>query len=307
MDPYYRSLKGFATLIEKDWLGFGHKFATRLGHADHDYSDQQRAPIFLQFLDAVYQILTQYPHAFEFNENFLLAIFDSSISCRFGTFLYDCEKDRKSNRIQDFTTSLWTAIFADGVRQCYTNPFYHEIRDRLNIRVRVRDMKLWEALYLRWDPTYSLSPKHEDYPYSMGSCIQKKYDLLRNWCAKSRIDLSSFEKLINVPTDQLIALEIEDKKSEEEAQEPNYPPAFEALVSRSERITGIMTNAALVSSFRSKTSETLRISRAVQFQYHRTQTTEIANSRKPTLVISAEELEYPLECIWPRLKCIESL
>ncbi|KAL6063330.1 Myotubularin- protein 2 [Balamuthia mandrillaris] len=101
LDPYFRTLKGFAVLIEKEWLSFGHKFATRHGHAGEeqgglmqDYKDKQRAPIFLQFLDCVWQLMQQSPLSFEFNERLLINLQDWVYSCVFGTFLHNCERQR---------------------------------------------------------------------------------------------------------------------------------------------------------------------------------------------------------------------
>lgn len=61
MDHYYRTVRGLAVLIEKEWVAFGHKFAQRHG-VDKNIGkekDEQRAPIFFQFLDCVYQLVLQ--------------------------------------------------------------------------------------------------------------------------------------------------------------------------------------------------------------------------------------------------------
>ena len=46
----------FQLLIEKEWLSFGHKFADRVGHGDDKHNDNDRSPIFLQFIDCVWQV-----------------------------------------------------------------------------------------------------------------------------------------------------------------------------------------------------------------------------------------------------------
>lgn len=74
MDPYYRSLKGFMVLIEKEWVSFGHKFCDRSAWGLHGWKDEEYSPIFQQFIDCVYQIMHQHPCAFEFNEDLLLFI-----------------------------------------------------------------------------------------------------------------------------------------------------------------------------------------------------------------------------------------
>lgn len=64
LDPYYRTWTGFQVLIEKEWLAFGHPFQLRLSHGEK--ADTQDAPIFLQFLDCVWQLVRVYPTYFEY-------------------------------------------------------------------------------------------------------------------------------------------------------------------------------------------------------------------------------------------------
>lgn len=59
-------------LVESDWLDFGHKFGDRCGHQEKVEDQNEQCPVFLQWLDAVHQLLKQFPCLFEFNEAFLV-------------------------------------------------------------------------------------------------------------------------------------------------------------------------------------------------------------------------------------------
>ena len=196
LDPYYRSFAGFVTLIQKDFLSFGHKFNHRHGilgcekwfdienervlpthpgenggassnfgskalsgaknwfeknrnglfkqpndsrssldgsnsrppsppanpilHSpatsstakdrDHKVKEDEIAPIFHQFLDAIYQLQHAYPNAFEFNERYLERLLYQVYSCQYGEFLFNNERERSAQ--QELFPSVWPHFVA---------------------------------------------------------------------------------------------------------------------------------------------------------------------------------------------------
>ena len=118
LDPFYRTINGFAVLIEKDWLSFGHQFGLRNGFSDKDKQDQA-SPIFLQFLDACHQLLEQFPNAFEFNERFLLFLAKNYrvnlyvVECNNGRFGYalKLKTDRETLNIKKMCFPLISSSF----------------------------------------------------------------------------------------------------------------------------------------------------------------------------------------------------
>ncbi|XP_014667410.1 PREDICTED: myotubularin-related protein 2-like [Priapulus caudatus] len=152
LDPYYRTMRGFEVLVEKEWLSFGHKFAQRVGHGDDRHSDPDRSPVFLQFVDCVWQIARQFPNAFEFAESFLVDVLDHVHSCRFGTFLYNSEQQRAKEGVREKTHSLWGHL--NRRRDDYVNPLYatHLHQHVIYPVCSMRQIELWTGYYVRWNP-----------------------------------------------------------------------------------------------------------------------------------------------------------
>ncbi|KAL4375971.1 hypothetical protein GQ457_02G010640 [Hibiscus cannabinus] len=191
LDPYYRTFAGFQALVEKDWLAFGHPFSDRIGlpsvpgtsfdltgqsstgslsssparqssgsftpqasnssHAQNNYS-----PIFLQWVDCVSQLLRMYPFAFEFSSTFLVDFLDCVLSCRFGNFLCNSEKERQQCGVYEACGCLWAYLAdlrsSEGSSHAHYNLFYDPLKHNGTLYPPAAALAptLWPQFHLRW-------------------------------------------------------------------------------------------------------------------------------------------------------------
>ncbi|GMH13236.1 hypothetical protein Nepgr_015077 [Nepenthes gracilis] len=196
LDPYYRTFKGFQALVEKDWLAFGHPFSDRVGmptlpesgnmpfeltrqssagsipsspmrqqsgsltsqgsSASHTQISNNFSPIFLQWVDCVSQLLRMYPFAFEFSSVFLVDFLDCVLSCRFGNFLCNSEKERQQPGVSDACGCLWSYLSdlraSGGHSHMHYNLFYDPTKhdDPLLPPAAALAPTLWPQFHLRW-------------------------------------------------------------------------------------------------------------------------------------------------------------
>ncbi|AAG51396.1 putative myotubularin; 50488-54147 [Arabidopsis thaliana] len=168
LDPYYRTFAGFQALVEKDWLAFGHPFSDRVGmpnisgsgnfdfprHSSHGHNNY--SPIFMQWIDSVSQLMRMYPCAFEFSPTFLVDFMDCLLSCRFGNFLCNSEKEREQCGIADACGCLW-AYLTDlrsfsATSHVHCNPFYDPLKYDGPLLPPAASLAptLWPQFHLRW-------------------------------------------------------------------------------------------------------------------------------------------------------------
>lgn len=162
LDGRYRTIKGFQVLVEKDWLSFGHMFERRMGHHSRDFKDDQRSPIFIQFLDLVRMILVQMPAMFEFNAHMLAFIAHEIYTCKFGTFLCNSQRERVNYNLSEKTVSMWTHI--NHYAEEFTNPFYiappageQPLRIPRIPTTNTFELSVWKALFMKYSPFISTS------------------------------------------------------------------------------------------------------------------------------------------------------
>ncbi|CAK9063151.1 unnamed protein product [Durusdinium trenchii] len=145
MDPHYRTQVGFLKLVQKEWCSFGHRFRTRLGIGDVPSSEY--SPVIIQWLECVFQLLHQFPSAFEFSADVLLRLAEEVFTNRFGTFFCDNEQERKS--MEAHTLSLWSTLLGEDF-ESWRNPGYKAERVKLYPSICQANYSIWEAYWFRF-------------------------------------------------------------------------------------------------------------------------------------------------------------
>ncbi|XP_078531029.1 myotubularin-related protein 12 isoform X2 [Lissotriton helveticus] len=134
MDPHCRTKLGFQSLIQKEWIIGGHCFLDRCNHLRQN--DKDEVPVFLLFLDCVWQLVQQYPVAFEFTETYLTVLSDSVYIPIFSTFFFNSpfQKDThhlagESQDVQSKALSFhsvwnWSVQFDAKAQALFHNPLF---------------------------------------------------------------------------------------------------------------------------------------------------------------------------------------
>ncbi|XP_036898068.1 myotubularin-related protein 9 [Sturnira hondurensis] len=188
LEPRSRTIRGFEALIEREWLQAGHPFQQRCTQSAYCNSKQKwESPVFLLFLDCVWQIFRQFPCSFEFNENFLIMLFEHAYASQFGTFLGNNESERCKLKLQQKTMSLWSWVNRPSELSKFTNPLFEANNLVIWPSVAPQSLQLWEGVFLRWNR----SSKHLDEAYEemvniieYNKKLQAKVNILRRQLAE---------------------------------------------------------------------------------------------------------------------------
>ncbi|CAG9537354.1 unnamed protein product [Cercopithifilaria johnstoni] len=153
LDSDSRTIRGFESLIEREWICAGHPFTYRCAHsafATGGITGPYESPMFLCFLDCVWQVCQQFPCSFEFTEEFLILLFEHAYASEFGSFLGNSEKEKAQFEVKTRTVSLWSYVNNPEILRAYVNALYEPNPAVLWPCVAPQSIIFWERLFLRW-------------------------------------------------------------------------------------------------------------------------------------------------------------
>jgi len=129
LEEEFRTRSGFERLVQNNWVSLGFPFS-KCHALSGAAAGASVNPVFLLFLDCVYQISVQFPSSLEFTCSYLIIVWDTVLLPVFDTFIFDCEHDRAVARSSPDTPLHlhsaweWEQQFDQELIQSWDNPLY---------------------------------------------------------------------------------------------------------------------------------------------------------------------------------------
>lgn len=121
-------------------------FPCRCSHVQGDAKEV--APVIDQFLEVVWQLMEQFPCAFEYNERFLISLHHHIYACQYGNFICNSQKERRDERWNTLHTLL---TVGDGVLSERISPelsiYFHNCSVFCVCRIQEKTHSIWPYLW----------------------------------------------------------------------------------------------------------------------------------------------------------------
>ena len=78
----------------------------------------------------------------------LLFLSEEIYSNKYGTFLFNSEKELEENEARKITVSIWSEIFLHKKR--FLNPFYKYIKEPLKVKGEVQYLIIWKEFFYKY-------------------------------------------------------------------------------------------------------------------------------------------------------------
>lgn len=164
LDPAYRTQAGLLTLVQKEWCSFGHRFRTRMALGEPPTGEY--CPVFIQWLECVYQVVRQAPEEFEYSPAILLRLANEVATNRFGTFLCDSEGERHE-KVMPFSISLWSVLLRPEDKATWRNESYRPSQKVIVPNICQAGYVVWEEYWWRYHPRGQHSKVSRPAPFGL--------------------------------------------------------------------------------------------------------------------------------------------
>uniref|UniRef100_A0A8R1I2E3 phosphatidylinositol-3,5-bisphosphate 3-phosphatase n=1 Tax=Caenorhabditis japonica TaxID=281687 RepID=A0A8R1I2E3_CAEJA len=174
LDEHYRTVDGFEQLIRRDWVAFGHKLHDRQCPS-LNWNDE-RCPIFLQFLEAVRHLQREQPTSFEFSHTYLIKLAKHAYSGLFGTFLFNSHKERNEAMAKKNGTLVEIWRYIGKHNHIYVNQMYDPatVGPLKPTNLTVINLRVWHEVFADEGENYTFQliykNKEEEAPRPSSGC-----------------------------------------------------------------------------------------------------------------------------------------